>query len=204
MAVYAEVAIMRGRAALGLAVGSGAVILLLLGLELVAPQDVTLGALVLLLVFVSALLLDERRTLAIVVLAAATRAIAAGLGDIPAGLAVLECASFVAAAGAVLAFRRATAEKQQSPASAEAAPAIEVSRPASRRAIDAPLLTEREREVLTMAVQGLTAAQVAERLFISKRTVETHLERSYSKLGVRSKRELIASAFDESRSLDAG
>ncbi len=47
-----------------------------------------------------------------------------------------------------------------------------------------------------MALRGLTAGQVAERLFISKRTVETHLERAYSKLGVRSKRELIASAFD--------
>jgi DNA-binding CsgD family transcriptional regulator len=51
-----------------------------------------------------------------------------------------------------------------------------------------------------MAMQGLTAAQVAERLFISKRTVETHLERAYNKLGVRSKRQLIASAFDEARS----
>jgi DNA-binding CsgD family transcriptional regulator len=47
-----------------------------------------------------------------------------------------------------------------------------------------------------MAIHGLTAKQIGERLFIGRRTVETHLERACSKLGVQTKRELIAKAFD--------
>jgi DNA-binding NarL/FixJ family response regulator len=45
-------------------------------------------------------------------------------------------------------------------------------------------LTEREREVLTVAAEGLTARQIAERLGVRERTVTTHLGRIYGKLGV--------------------
>jgi DNA-binding NarL/FixJ family response regulator len=52
-----------------------------------------------------------------------------------------------------------------------------------RRDLDA-LLTPREREVLTVAAEDLTAKQIAERLGVSERTVTTHLGRIYGKLGV--------------------
>lgn len=45
-------------------------------------------------------------------------------------------------------------------------------------------LTEREREVLRVAAEGLTARQIAIRLGVRERTVTTHLARIYSKLGV--------------------
>jgi DNA-binding NarL/FixJ family response regulator len=45
-------------------------------------------------------------------------------------------------------------------------------------------LTEREREVLTVAAEGLTAREIAERLGVRERTVTTHLGRIYGKLGV--------------------
>jgi DNA-binding NarL/FixJ family response regulator len=45
-------------------------------------------------------------------------------------------------------------------------------------------LTEREREVLTVAAEGLTARQIARRLGVQERTVTTHLGRIYGKLGV--------------------
>jgi DNA-binding NarL/FixJ family response regulator len=45
-------------------------------------------------------------------------------------------------------------------------------------------LTEREREVLTVAAEGLTARQIAGRLGVRERTVTTHLGRIYGKLGV--------------------
>ncbi|HEU5422727.1 MAG TPA: AAA family ATPase [Nitrolancea sp.] len=45
-------------------------------------------------------------------------------------------------------------------------------------------LTPREVEVLGLVAQGLTDAQVAERLFISRRTVSSHLASIYNKLGV--------------------
>ena len=48
-------------------------------------------------------------------------------------------------------------------------------------------LTAREVEVLRVVAQGLTNEQVAERLIISPRTVDTHLTSIYSKIGVSSR-----------------
>jgi DNA-binding CsgD family transcriptional regulator len=48
-------------------------------------------------------------------------------------------------------------------------------------------LTEREVEVLRSVAQGLTDAQVAEQLVISPRTVHSHLNSIYSKLGISSR-----------------
>lgn len=45
-------------------------------------------------------------------------------------------------------------------------------------------LTEREREVLSVAAEGLTAREIASRLGVRERTVTTHLARIYGKLGV--------------------
>ena len=45
-------------------------------------------------------------------------------------------------------------------------------------------LTEREREVLSVAAEGLTAREIATRLGVRERTVTTHLARIYGKLGV--------------------
>jgi DNA-binding NarL/FixJ family response regulator len=45
-------------------------------------------------------------------------------------------------------------------------------------------LSKREVEVLRVVAEGLTDAQVAERLCVSVRTVENHLRSIYSKLGV--------------------
>jgi DNA-binding CsgD family transcriptional regulator len=48
-------------------------------------------------------------------------------------------------------------------------------------------LSARELDVLRLIAQGLTDAEAAERLFISRRTVSTHLSSIYSKLGVSSR-----------------
>ena len=48
-------------------------------------------------------------------------------------------------------------------------------------------LTTREVEVLRVVAQGLTNEQVAERLVISPRTIDTHLTSIYSKIGVSSR-----------------
>ena len=45
-------------------------------------------------------------------------------------------------------------------------------------------LTRREREVVELVGEGLTNAQIAERLWISPGTVRRHLENAYEKLGV--------------------
>jgi DNA-binding CsgD family transcriptional regulator len=55
-------------------------------------------------------------------------------------------------------------------------------------------LTSAEREVLRLVAEGLTNSQVAERLFVSRRTVETHVGHLYAKLGVRGRVALARSA----------
>jgi DNA-binding CsgD family transcriptional regulator len=51
-------------------------------------------------------------------------------------------------------------------------------------------LTPSERRVVGLARRGLTNDEIAGSLRISPRTVENHLTRAYSKLGVRSRTEL--------------
>jgi|GEM_PF-5201493 len=51
-------------------------------------------------------------------------------------------------------------------------------------------LTKREQEVALLLAQRLSTAEIADRLFISPRTVEKHAENIYIKLGVRKKREV--------------
>jgi len=53
-------------------------------------------------------------------------------------------------------------------------------------------LTNREREVAILAASGLTSRAIAERLFLSARTVDNHLARIYAKLGVSSRSDLPA------------
>ncbi|MFF5171472.1 ATP-binding protein [Micromonospora sp. NPDC000089] len=59
-------------------------------------------------------------------------------------------------------------------------------------ALDAlrPALTDREFEIALLAADGVTSRVIAERLFLSIRTVENHLQRVYSKLGVAGRGEL--------------
>jgi len=52
-------------------------------------------------------------------------------------------------------------------------------------------LTSRELEVVQLAIEGLATREIGERLFIGRRTVETHLTNAYAKLGIRSRVELV-------------
>jgi DNA-binding NarL/FixJ family response regulator len=51
-------------------------------------------------------------------------------------------------------------------------------------------LTEREREIVTLAARGLSNREIADRLAVSVRTVEGHLYRAGNKLGVSDRKEL--------------
>lgn len=55
-------------------------------------------------------------------------------------------------------------------------------------------LTPRERQVLELLGEGLTIRQVASRLRLSPRTVETHVAKLYRKLGVRTRVQAISRA----------
>jgi two-component system response regulator DctR len=58
-------------------------------------------------------------------------------------------------------------------------------------------LTEREREVMTLAVKGLSSKVTAQALGISYRTVELHRSHILDKLGVRSVTELMRLTFEQ-------
>jgi DNA-binding NarL/FixJ family response regulator len=56
-------------------------------------------------------------------------------------------------------------------------------------------LTKRERQVLELLASGVQQNEIAERLVISPTTVATHIQRILSKLGVHSRAEAVATAF---------
>ena len=58
-------------------------------------------------------------------------------------------------------------------------------------AADRDELTPSEHQVASLAVRGLQNREIAQRLFMSPKTVEAHLTRIYRKLGVRTRVELV-------------
>ena len=51
-------------------------------------------------------------------------------------------------------------------------------------------LTPQQRQIIRLASDGLTDREIGDRLFLSPRTVSSHLYRSYPKLGVASRHQL--------------
>ena len=57
------------------------------------------------------------------------------------------------------------------------------------------MLTDREQEVLTLAAQGLSNRQIGEELFVSPRTVQSHMANIFGKLEVGSRTEAVMYAL---------
>ena len=58
-------------------------------------------------------------------------------------------------------------------------------------------LTQREKEILQLLVEGLTMRQIAEKLFVSYHTIDTHQKNIYVKLHVHSRSGAVAKALKE-------
>ena len=59
---------------------------------------------------------------------------------------------------------------------------------------DGVRLTRREVEILMLVIEGHSSKKVADMLFISKRTVDFHLDNVYGKLQVRNKMQALQKA----------
>ena len=68
--------------------------------------------------------------------------------------------------------------------------------PGTQQVAPFPELTEREREVLDPVARGLTNAAIAQRLFLSDKTVRNHVSNVFAKLQVAGRAEAVARARD--------
>ncbi|OWY62667.1 hypothetical protein B7486_57205 [cyanobacterium TDX16] len=129
--------------------------------------------------------------------AALAQADAQGLGDAAAGFE--QCGAMLlaaeAATSAASAFeaegkpRQATAWTRTATQAAQVCDGVRT--PGAPRAEAPAALTRREREVALLAAEGATSREIADRLFLSARTVENHLSRVYVKLGISGRDELV-------------
>ena len=79
----------------------------------------------------------------------------------------------------------------------------EVRGPATPDAAGVASLTGREREIAELVTDRLTNGEIAARLFLSKKTVESHIRNAFHKLGVSSRVE-VARVIERQRADDAG
>jgi non-specific serine/threonine protein kinase len=91
-------------------------------------------------------------------------------------------------AGEALSLEAALAEADHLSATIERPPTAPRPRP--------PEVTAREADVLRLAVAGLTGPQIADRLFLSPRTVQTHMAAIYRKLDVNTRGEAVRLAIE--------
>ena len=71
----------------------------------------------------------------------------------------------------------------------------EIDKPTEEKPI--PALTKRETQVLQLATQGLGNQEIADRLYLSLRTVQTHLGNIFNKLQVGSRTEAVVRALKQ-------
>lgn len=76
--------------------------------------------------------------------------------------------------------------------------------PAFRRRQNTPRLTNREKQVLSLVIMGLTNREIASKLYLSESTVKSHLNTSFRKLGVGSRAEAEQVITDPDEGLGTG
>ncbi len=69
--------------------------------------------------------------------------------------------------------------------------------PGTPEAPDAPRLTDRETEVLRLVAKGLSYKQIAERLVLSHRTVQNHVQNTLRKLQLHNRVQLVRYAIEQ-------
>jgi DNA-binding NarL/FixJ family response regulator len=116
---------------------------------------------------------------------------AAGEGFEALGCLLLAAEAFTAAAVALRAVGRAASARAAGARAAALLARCEGARTPALAGVEAAAsLTRRERDVAVLAAHGIPNREIAQRLVVSVRTVESHLAQTYRKLGVSDRREL--------------
>ena len=142
--------------------------------------------------------LDERLGAAIDALDAAPLSEAEGVRSKQAALAVRDVVDEIvwlwtdAGLAAGGGFRSALLHATGADATAERSHSDDATGAALDMGLGANPLTAREQEVAGLVAEGLRNAEIADRLFISKRTVESHVDSVKLKLGLRTRHQVIA------------
>lgn len=74
----------------------------------------------------------------------------------------------------------------------------------ARHAVRRPVLTARQKQILSLLVLGLSNGDIAARLFLSESTIKTHLTIIFSRLGVTSRKEATDLILDPASGLGTG
>lgn len=70
--------------------------------------------------------------------------------------------------------------------------------------VQAPVLSNREKQVLGLVVMGLTNGEIAERMYLAESTIKSHLSSAFAKLDVRSRNEAAALILNPDSKLGPG
>jgi len=73
-----------------------------------------------------------------------------------------------------------------------------------RASIERPAFSHRERQVLALVSKGLTNSEIAERMLLAQSTVKSHLSSAFTKLGIRSRKEVTALLLDPEQARSVG
>jgi DNA-binding NarL/FixJ family response regulator len=73
-----------------------------------------------------------------------------------------------------------------------------------RASVERPAFSHRERQVLALVSRGLTNSEIAERLLLAQSTVKSHLSSAFTKLGIRSRKEVSALLLDPEQAQSVG
>jgi DNA-binding CsgD family transcriptional regulator len=157
--------------------------------EVATGDDTLFGGVEVLIVACAALLLGTLATAGVAAWAVLGQGIGGALGAIAIAPGALTVAATLGAAVALHHLRGGAA-----PAASPTGEPPRIAMPTSE-VLRAHGLTPRECEVAELALWGFTAEAIGRRLFIGRRTVETHLSHVYSKLGVHSRAELVETVF---------
>jgi DNA-binding NarL/FixJ family response regulator len=73
-----------------------------------------------------------------------------------------------------------------------------------RASVERPAFSHRERQVLALVARGLTNSEIAERMLLAQSTVKSHLSSAFTKLGIRSRKEVTALLLDPEQAQSVG